>query len=226
MFGGASRSVRVLLLLGLTYTTLAVDVAVDVGRDGTLAFSPPAVYAAVGDIVTFTFWPKNHSVTQVTFSEPCARPAGRAGIDSGFVPVDAPGPGTQPMALNVTTAAPLWFACMQPGHCQQGMVFAINSTPEKSFAAFLAAAMRASAPTSGADSGLGGETGAEGSASGAAETQSGIRPDGYAGGSTPGPTGIPPAVVDDGRGGSLLACARPSGALGLAAAILGLLFVP
>ncbi|EJD54685.1 hypothetical protein AURDEDRAFT_179782 [Auricularia subglabra TFB-10046 SS5] len=176
---GASRSA--LLLLPLAGAALAVGIAVEVGRDGTLAFSPPAVNADVGDIVTFTFWPKNHTVTQVTFSEPCTRPTGHPGVDSGFVPVAAPGPGVQPMALNVATTAPLWFACMQLGHCQQGMVFAINPTPERTFAAFQARAMGVSGPAqpattdpdsgSGSQPGLGDETGAEGSPPGATETQ-------------------------------------------------------
>ncbi|KAJ7808151.1 hypothetical protein B0H14DRAFT_3152221 [Mycena olivaceomarginata] len=52
----------------------------------TLAsFSPSNISANIGDIVTFQFVSKNHSVTQTTFAKPCsALLAG--GADSGFRP--------------------------------------------------------------------------------------------------------------------------------------------
>jgi len=38
--------------------------------------------------------------------------------------------------------APLWFYCRQVGHCNKGMVFAINPTAAKSFSLYQAAAMK------------------------------------------------------------------------------------
>ncbi|KZV79548.1 hypothetical protein EXIGLDRAFT_782157 [Exidia glandulosa HHB12029] len=135
---------RYYVVLAAAASVLAVDIPVDVGKDG-FAFTPNWVSADVGDIVTFTFWPDNHTVTQTTFSTPCTAavdPAtGQTGVNSGFISVPQPGPGPSPISLNVTTTGPLWFACMQTGHCQQGMVFAINPTEEKSFSTFQAAAM-------------------------------------------------------------------------------------
>ncbi|KAK7940944.1 uncharacterized protein PG986_013331 [Apiospora aurea] len=42
------------------------------GANGQLRFEPESVVAAVGDIVEFQFHPKNHSVAQSSFAEPCA----------------------------------------------------------------------------------------------------------------------------------------------------------
>lgn len=50
---------------GVTHKVLA-------GANGLLRFEPESVVAAVGDIVEFQFHPKNHSVAQSSFAEPCA----------------------------------------------------------------------------------------------------------------------------------------------------------
>ncbi|KAK8138278.1 plastocyanin-like domain protein [Apiospora sp. TS-2023a] len=50
---------------GVTHTVVA-------GANGQLRFEPESVIAAVGDIVEFRFHPKNHSVAQSSFTEPCA----------------------------------------------------------------------------------------------------------------------------------------------------------
>jgi plastocyanin len=42
-----------------------------VGGDGQLAFNPPRVGAAIGDIVSFQFHSKNHTATQSSFNSPC-----------------------------------------------------------------------------------------------------------------------------------------------------------
>jgi plastocyanin len=96
---------------------------------GTLAFDPPRVSAHPRDTIVFEFYPKNHTVTQSTFDDPC-RPFnvnGTAGFDSGFIPVAA---GTTPLPTwnyTVKDTAPVWAYCKQGNHCGQGMVFAINS---------------------------------------------------------------------------------------------------
>ncbi|KAK6842336.1 plastocyanin-like domain-containing protein [Apiospora arundinis] len=50
---------------GVTHKVIA-------GANGQLRFEPESVLAAVGDIVEFQFHPKNHSVAQSSFAEPCA----------------------------------------------------------------------------------------------------------------------------------------------------------
>jgi plastocyanin len=73
-----------------TAPTLApqpVDHKITVGANGQLAYNPPNITAAIGDTVTFEFHPKNHTVTQSSFNDPC-RPladtskTGQEGFDS------------------------------------------------------------------------------------------------------------------------------------------------
>ncbi|KAF8643873.1 hypothetical protein AX16_008889 [Volvariella volvacea WC 439] len=134
----------------------ATDITVLVGQDG-LAFTPSSAMAQVGDNIIFEFRAKNHSVTQSTFADPCTRMTTPAmGIDSGFQAI-APNATEFPQwSITVDNAsAPLWFFCAQTTpvvHCQQGMVFALNPTLEKTFDAFLANAKN-SADTSGSPSG-------------------------------------------------------------------------
>ncbi|KAE9390920.1 hypothetical protein BT96DRAFT_324306 [Gymnopus androsaceus JB14] len=96
-----------------------------------------------GDIVSFQFVSKNHSVVQSTFAAPCTG----AGISSGFMNITDPtGPTFPTWILAVIDASePVWFFCSQviltSTHCQAGMVFAINPTEAKSFTAFQQAAI-------------------------------------------------------------------------------------
>ncbi|OJD09922.1 hypothetical protein AJ78_08857 [Emergomyces pasteurianus Ep9510] len=106
-----------------------------VGGEAGLVFQPETVNAAIGDMVIFDFMSQNHTATQSTFNQPCARMA--EGIDSGFMPnpnnTVSPAPNMQ---FQVTTLDPVWMFCSQGKHCQQGMVFSINPTAEKSQARF------------------------------------------------------------------------------------------
>ncbi|KAF8197473.1 hypothetical protein BJ912DRAFT_76473 [Pholiota molesta] len=120
----------------------AVDHLVKVGANGGLVFDPTNITAVNGDTVSFQFQGKNHSVTQSTFPAPCTKMAG--GVDSGFMAV-ANGSLTLPQwTLNITNATtPLWFFCAQTtpvSHCANGMVFAVNAPPAKTFAQFQDAA--------------------------------------------------------------------------------------
>lgn len=54
---------------------------VKVGRDGKIAYEPPFVMASAGDIVRFTFFPRNHSVTSCSRDDPCVKDGV---FDSGF----------------------------------------------------------------------------------------------------------------------------------------------
>jgi plastocyanin len=116
---------------------------VQVGLNGSLTYTPSSVVAAEGDIVAFTFMAKNHTLTQSTFPSPCTNITNpMTGIDTGFVPVPPNATSFQQFRFTVNNASvPLWFYCRQTGHCQKGMVFAINPTATHSFAAFQAAAM-------------------------------------------------------------------------------------
>jgi len=126
---------------------LADTINVMVGENGTLAFNPSSVTAKEGDTIAFTFLSKNHTVTQSTFASPCTNftaADGQPGLDSGyqFVPANATSFQQYSFTMqNVNASQPLWFYCRQAGHCQKGMVFAVNPTADKSFDAFKANAM-------------------------------------------------------------------------------------
>ncbi|KAJ7330861.1 hypothetical protein DFH08DRAFT_785989 [Mycena albidolilacea] len=116
------------------------EILVQVGASNSDIFSPSNISANIGDIVTFQFVSKNHSVTQTTFAKPCsALLAG--GVDSGFqpVPVNAAAFPTFSFAVN-NASTPLFFTSKQAGYCNKGMVFSINQDPNsaKSFADFQA----------------------------------------------------------------------------------------
>ncbi|KZT28669.1 hypothetical protein NEOLEDRAFT_768296 [Neolentinus lepideus HHB14362 ss-1] len=126
----------------LSFATLpavfAAEHAVTVGGVGILQFNPESLTADPGDVITFTFKQKNHTVSQSTLSNPCQ--LAENGFDSGFVPVaDNNTAGPFPTAqFTVQDSNPVWVFCRQANHCQQGMVFAVN--PGNNFDAFKAAA--------------------------------------------------------------------------------------
>jgi len=124
-------------------TAAPVTHQVIVGGNNTLTFSPSEVVAAIGDIVTFTFQTKNHSVAQSSFATPCSPLAG--GFSSGFQFVNST-TDFPSYSYTVNATTPVWAYCQQtnPGsHCAQGMVFAINAVDSgaKNFTAFKNAAM-------------------------------------------------------------------------------------
>jgi len=111
-----------------------------VGANLSVTYTPNVLTGVnVGDTVAFTFASKDHTVTQSSFGNPCSNLSSDPTkfLDSGFFPV-APNATELPQwSFNVTnTTAPLWFYCRQVGHCQKGMVFAINPNVNKTFAAF------------------------------------------------------------------------------------------
>ncbi|KAJ8087996.1 hypothetical protein PM082_013547 [Marasmius tenuissimus] len=134
-----------LALTALPAAVLGANYDVAVGADSKLIFSPEWVNAQPGDTVTFIFNPKNHTVTQSTFDQPCLISTG--GFNTGFKPVP-PNQTVDPPreVFTVSDATPKWFYCAQKNpapHCSQGMVFAINPPVEgdpHSFSAFKALA--------------------------------------------------------------------------------------
>lgn len=149
-------SIAVAALSAAVSVWAQTDHQVMVGQGG-LTFTPNSITVKDGDSVTFNFMAKNHSVTQSTFAKPCERQTTpQLGVDSGFQAIPPAGlNGAAPPQWKITitnATAPLWFFCAQTtpaNHCQAGMVFAINATPEKSFEAYLANA-KGGAPAGGA----------------------------------------------------------------------------
>ncbi|KAJ7139285.1 hypothetical protein C8R44DRAFT_938983 [Mycena epipterygia] len=133
-----------LMFASLLPAALSATISVQVGPSGNFVYDPPSITAAAGDMIEFTFNPKNHTVTQSSFNEPCVPLDG--GATSGFRPVSNVSGLLPTWTFAVADATtPLWFHCEQTGHCGKGMVFAINApaAPDPhSFSAFQALAMQ------------------------------------------------------------------------------------
>ncbi|KAI0371684.1 hypothetical protein BV20DRAFT_156252 [Pilatotrama ljubarskyi] len=184
---------------------------VKVGENGTLTYSPNTITANNGDIIQFQFLSKNHTVTQSTFAAPCSNITDAngvvTGVDSGYQFVPSNSTSFPVWSITVNNAStPLWFYCRQATHCQNGMVFAVNPTQDKSYDAFVANAAKSDAvngsPQGGAAAGgaAGSGSAAAGAsatgASGAAAPSGGaVSPAGSSGtaGSTPSPQASSPA---------------------------------
>jgi len=143
-----------LSLVALPFVSATVH-DVQVGPGGQLVYSPQAIAAAVGDQVVFHFNPKNHTVTQSSFANPCGAKAG--GFDSGFEPVMANSTQAQPtFTITVNDTQPIWVYCGQTGHCEKGMVFAVNCGGDgsaNSFTNFQKAALAEGAAANGSSYG-------------------------------------------------------------------------
>ncbi|TFK41030.1 hypothetical protein BDQ12DRAFT_678771 [Crucibulum laeve] len=117
-------------LVLLPFVSAAIhDVQVG-GAGGKLVYVPEAISAQPGDQVVFHFNPKNHTVTQSSFADPCGRKDG--GFSSGFQPVAANQTDNLPTyTITINDTQPVWVYCAQAAktpasHCGQGMVFAVN----------------------------------------------------------------------------------------------------
>ncbi|RVD89568.1 uncharacterized protein DFL_000571 [Arthrobotrys flagrans] len=99
--------------------------SVVVGRGG-LRFDPENIVAEPGDIVEFHFLPRNHSVAQSNFANPC-QPIGATAFFSGFIPSPA-GQSPDVFQITIEDRNPIWFYCSQTAgsHCQSGMSGVIN----------------------------------------------------------------------------------------------------
>lgn len=132
----------------LAATASAVKtIPVTVGLGG-LIYNPSDIKADVGDSVEFSFYPKNHTVTQSSFAKPCQPLAG--GFFSSFIPTAASPSGTT-FTIVVTDNKPIWLYCGQTtgSHCQTGMVAAINAPAvNNTLAAFIALAKNTTTSTS------------------------------------------------------------------------------
>jgi plastocyanin len=91
-----------------------------VGGSAGLVYTPEYVMANVGDVVVFSFGPKNHTVTQSTFGMPCmAMPGGMClareklmvGQDSGFEPTDGTTTPTYQITVMDTSPQCMFVRC-------------------------------------------------------------------------------------------------------------------
>ena len=111
-----------------TVTLTGVTHSVVAGRGGALIFDPDNVVAEIGDIVEWHFLPKNHSVAQSSFEQPCVPDAALAQpFFSGFQPA-ASGQAPDVFQVVVEDENPIWYYCAQTSgnHCQNGMAGVIN----------------------------------------------------------------------------------------------------
>lgn len=164
----------------------------------SLTFSPADIKAAVGDMVQFHFYPKNHSVVQSTFDQPCEPISNHQpnvqGIFSGFMPVSANSTEMPSFTIPVTDTKPIWFYCSQGKHCQSGMVGVINapaantSRTLESYKELAAKASQNLSPTQ-----INGGSSSSGTATTLATATSTSQPSGVAGG-----TGSVPSSTDGG----------------------------
>ncbi|KAH9982447.1 hypothetical protein BGW80DRAFT_1555574 [Lactifluus volemus] len=105
------------------------QVTVGNATGGTI-FTPNNITASPGDVVNFIFKPKNHTVTQSSFENPCTHKD--QGFESGFNPVPIGTTNNFPtFSIVVNDTNPIWVFCRQDAgtpasHCRKGMVFAIN----------------------------------------------------------------------------------------------------
>jgi plastocyanin len=152
-------------------SALAASVTVHVvqvgAANGTLAYFPNNIKAAVGDMVQFQFAPVNHTVTQSTFDAPCqpiAMNSNVTGIYSGFMPVSASATTTPTYTVLINSTTPMWLYCSQGKHCQSGMTMVINentaANASRSLSAFqsLAAKATVNLPGTATSAGTSGST--------------------------------------------------------------------
>lgn len=95
---------------------------------GGLRFDPDNVVAQVGDVVEWHYLPKNHSVAQSSFGEPCQPLADGTSFFSGFNFATQQGQAPKVFQVVVKDTKPIWYYCPQQvgSHCQNGMVGVIN----------------------------------------------------------------------------------------------------
>jgi len=130
-----------------------------VGGTGKLFYTPSNISAQVGDVISFQFQQKNHTVTQSAFATPCrsltlTSTSGQVGFDSEFMPVADNATTFPTYNITVNDTAPIWAYCRQSGHCGSGMVFSANAVESgpNNFDAFQAAAKQQNGTTSSSSS--------------------------------------------------------------------------
>ncbi|PFH48445.1 hypothetical protein AMATHDRAFT_149885 [Amanita thiersii Skay4041] len=92
---------------------------VHVGPNDQLVYVPPFTNnAQTGNVINFVFHPKNHTVTQTTFNDPCVfKPDG---FNSGYVPVARDERNLPTYQITITDNNPVYVYCKQGDHCIDG----------------------------------------------------------------------------------------------------------
>ncbi|KAK1573318.1 extracellular serine-rich protein [Colletotrichum navitas] len=117
---GSKTPSRTTHLTGVTHSVVA-------GLGG-LRFDPDNVVAEIGDIVEWHFLPRNHSVAQSNFADPCTPLADGTSFFSGFNFFTPEGQAPDVFQVVVEDKKPIWYYCAQNvgQHCHSGMVGVIN----------------------------------------------------------------------------------------------------
>lgn len=110
-----------LTTLALLSVARAVNHPIVVGPD--FHFHPNSVTAAKGDTVSFQIH-EDHNVQQGTFDNPCQSLTGGFSSGGSFHGASV-NPELFIVTINSTDA--IYGYCGEEGHCQAGMVFAINA---------------------------------------------------------------------------------------------------
>ncbi|KAF8419305.1 Cupredoxin [Tirmania nivea] len=169
LFSKATILTAVAALAGLVSAESAKVHVVQVGgKNGELKFYPEELNAAVGDMVQFQFYPRNHSVARSDFAHPCvpldpATSNGTSGFFSGFMPVQQSDTYMPTFTILVKETTPIWYYCATAKHCENGMAGVINppkNSADKTLAKYKEAAAGASTVVPGPPSG--GETDPDG----------------------------------------------------------------
>jgi len=99
-------------------------------------FTPNNIQALPGDIITFKFWPGNHSVIRAEYAYPCIpyedlEGNGEGGFYSGVMSPDSQDVRNDNLPtwnLTINSTAPTFFYCGAPGSCVNwAMLGAINA---------------------------------------------------------------------------------------------------
>ncbi|KYK57631.1 plastocyanin-like domain-containing protein [Drechmeria coniospora] len=93
-----------------------------------LRFDPDNVVAEIGDVIEWHFLPRNHSIAQSNFGNPCQPLADGASFFAGFNFFTQQGQAPDVFQIVVEDKKTIWYYCPQQGgsHCQNGMVGVIN----------------------------------------------------------------------------------------------------
>ncbi|GLB09213.1 hypothetical protein AtubIFM57258_005125 [Aspergillus tubingensis] len=122
-----------------TTTTAIATHTVQVGsKEDPHQYSPHNVSAAVGDVIVFEFYPRNHSVVKADYLAPCVPASGEifySGIFNSFNEEDGQLVGPPPTwSLVVNDTEPTFFYCTAIDSCiGNGMVGVINPNSTMTF---------------------------------------------------------------------------------------------
>ncbi|KAI9655699.1 MAG: hypothetical protein M1829_000611 [Trizodia sp. TS-e1964] len=167
----ASSSAMAVSTTGTTPGMVNVHIVKVSNKAGDLKFEPNDLKALTGDMVQFQFYPKNHSVVQSTFDQPCQpiqnNVPSSPGFFSGFMPVSADSQSMLTYTIMINNTNPIWFYCSQGRHCQSGMAGVINApatNTSRTIAAYQANAVQAPNNVSPSGSGSSGGSASSGMA--------------------------------------------------------------